>query len=43
VGASRREYAVLEGNLREDDHLKDRGVEGRIILKWIFEKCSERL
>jgi hypothetical protein len=26
------------GNLREVDHLKDRGVDERVILKWIFEK-----
>jgi hypothetical protein len=26
------------GNLREVDHLKDPGVERRIILKWIFKK-----
>jgi hypothetical protein len=26
------------GNPREGDHLKDIGVDGRIILKWILEK-----
>jgi hypothetical protein len=25
------------GNLRKGDHLKDQGVERRIILKWIFK------
>jgi hypothetical protein len=24
------------GNLRERDHLEDTGVDGRIILRWIF-------
>jgi hypothetical protein len=26
------------GNLRERDHLDDPGVDGRIILRWIFRK-----
>jgi hypothetical protein len=26
------------GNLRERDHLEDRGVDGNIILRWIFRK-----
>ena len=26
------------GNLRERDHMEDPGVEGRIILRWIFRK-----
>jgi hypothetical protein len=25
-------------NLREGDHLKDPGMDGRVILKWISEK-----
>jgi hypothetical protein len=28
------------GNLRDRDHLKDPGVDGRIILRWIFRKCD---
>ena len=26
------------GILRESDHLKDPGVDGRIVLRWIFRK-----
>jgi len=26
------------GNLRERDHLGDPGVDGRIVLRWIFRK-----
>jgi hypothetical protein len=30
-------YRVLEGDLRDRDHLEDLGIEGRIILKWILK------
>jgi hypothetical protein len=37
-GEEKRLYRVLWGNLRDRDHLGDPGVDGRIILKWIFRK-----
>jgi hypothetical protein len=33
-------YRVSVGNLRAGDHLEDPGVDGRIIIKWIFERLG---
>jgi hypothetical protein len=38
MGEGRGAYRVLVGDLREGDHLEDPGLDGRIILKWIFKK-----
>jgi hypothetical protein len=32
--------AFCWGNLREGGHVEDPGMDGRIILKWIFEKWN---
>jgi hypothetical protein len=29
------------GNMRERDHLEDSGIDGRVILNWIFKKWME--
>jgi hypothetical protein len=38
MGERRGAYRVWVGKRREGDYLEDPGVDGRIILKWIFEK-----
>jgi hypothetical protein len=38
MGEGRDRYRVLEGNLRERNHLVVPGVVGRIILRQIFRK-----
>jgi len=37
-GERRDAYRVWWGNLREKDYFEDPGVDGRIILRWIFRK-----
>jgi len=39
-GERRGVYRVLVGKLEERDHLGDPGVDGRIILRWIFRKLD---
>jgi len=38
MGEKRGIYRIWWGNLRERDHLEDAGIDGRIILRWIFRK-----
>ena len=39
-GRKRRATGFLWGDLRERDHLENPGVDGRIILRWIFRKWN---
>jgi hypothetical protein len=38
MGEGRGVYRVLVGKPGERDHWRDLGVDGRIILRWIFRK-----
>jgi hypothetical protein len=38
MGERRGVYRVLVGNMWERDHLGDPGVDGKMILRWIFSK-----
>jgi hypothetical protein len=43
VRERRRVYTyriLVGGNLREGDHLKTPGLDGRIILRWMFRRCD---
>jgi hypothetical protein len=39
-GGERGVYRFWWGNLGERDHWRDRGIDGRIILRWIFRKLD---
>jgi len=34
-------YRILMGRLEGRDHLEDSGIDGKIILKWMFKKWDE--
>jgi hypothetical protein len=40
MGERRGVYRAFVGKPEGSNHLKDPGVDGRIILKWIFERLS---
>jgi hypothetical protein len=43
MGESSGVYRCWWGNLRERDNLGDVGIDGRIILRWIFRKENVRV
>jgi len=37
-GGGKMYTGFWSGNLRERGHLEDPGIDGRVILRWIFKK-----
>ena len=42
MGESRGVYRIWWGILRERDYFEDQGVDGKILLRWIFRKWEVR-
>jgi hypothetical protein len=42
MGDRRGAYRILLEELRERDHLEDLGVDGMVLLKWMFKKWGGR-
>jgi len=38
MGGEKDEFRILVGKPEGRDHVEDPGIDGRIILKWIFRK-----
>jgi len=43
MGKKRGVFRVLVGKPKVREHLEDPGVDGRIILRWIFKKGNVRV
>jgi hypothetical protein len=43
MGEKRGAYRILVGRPEGRHHLGDRGIDGRIILKWIFKNWNGRM
>jgi hypothetical protein len=41
MGERKYAYGIFVGSLKEGDHLEDPGVDGTILLNWIFKRCDE--
>ena len=42
IGERKGAYTDLVGKLREKDHFEDPGLDGRLMLTWVFRKWDGR-